>query len=171
LVRAWKGACFRVAEERWSYSKDLFTGEGARALGGRWNQPGIATAYASLEVRVATEEWLAQLARAGIPAESKLPAAVSFGEVELQKVLDVDGALIRRLRLTRKELLSSDWEEENRAGKESLPQALGRAALALGCEALLVPSAAVARGKNLVLFPGALLPGSWVVSHGLKGLP
>lgn len=163
----WKGTCFRVAEQRWSSSNHLFTGEGARLLGGRWNQPGTAAAYASLDPDAAYAEWKAQLQRAGIPLEQKLPAVLSFGDVELQRLLELGPALLRRLRASREQLLAVEWEDENHAGRESLSQALARAALDAGCEALLVPSA-VQKALNLVLFPRALAAGSRVEPHGLQ---
>ena len=167
---SWKGTCYRVAEERWSRAHDLFAGEGARRAGGRWNQPGTAAAYASLELEAALLEWKAQLRRAGIPLEQAMPAVVSTGEVELEQVLDLaDAALLRELGLTRTKLLASGWADENATGRESLSQALGRAALASGYEALLVPSA-VAKARNLVLFPQALRPGSRVAARELTRL-
>ena len=165
----WKGSCFRVAEERWARSEDLFSGEGARRLGGRWNRPGTAAAYASLDPDVAAKEWLAQLKRAGIPPAQRMPAAWTTGDVELQRVLDVgDASLLEALGLSKPDLLDVDWEEDNRRNRESLPQALGRAALRCKYEALLVPSA-TGRGRNIVLFPRALRAGSRVKPKGLKG--
>ena len=167
---AWKGTCYRVAEERWSRAHDLFTGEGARRAGGRWNHPGTAAAYASLELAAAVKEWKAQQRRAGIPLEQAMPAVVSSGEVELQQVLDLaDAALLRELGLARTKLLATRWADENAAGREGLTQAVGRAALAAGYEALIVPSA-VARARNLVLFPQALRPGSGVAVRGVTRL-
>ena len=51
------------------------------------------------------------------------------------------------------ELLAEDWRKVNDAGHESQTQALGRAAHEVGAGALLVPSARVLRGVNLVCFP------------------
>ncbi len=164
---AWKGECYRAAEERWATTVELFSGKGAQRIGGRWNAPGTATVYASLDPEVALKEWLAQAKRAGIPVRSRLPVAVSWGEVDLQRLVDLTSSLTLRRLAPRKALLAVEWGLENDAGRESLPQAVGRAALKLGCEALLVPSA-VTRAANLVLFPQALRPGSRVVPHGLR---
>ena len=114
---------------------------------------------------------MAQMERTGIPPEQGMPAVLGWGDVELQRALDVtDSSLLRALRITKKGLLDVDWEGENEAGRESLPQALGLAALMCGYEGLLVPSAA-AKARNLVIFPQALRVGSRVKAHGLKGLP
>ena len=167
---AWKGTCYRVAEERWSRAHDLFAGEGARRVGGRWNRPGTAAAYASLERETAVLEWKAQLRRAGIPLAQAMPAVISSGEVQLEQVLDLaDAALLRELGLSRTKLLAGGWALETEAGRESLSQAVGRAALASGYEALLVPSA-VAKARNLVLFPQALRPGSRIEASGMTRL-
>ena len=53
-------------------------------------------------------------------------------------------------------LLAEDWRKVNHAGHESLSQAFGCAAHDLGAEALLVPSARVPGGLNLVYFPESL---------------
>jgi len=168
---AWTGPCYRVAAEQWARSEDLFTGEGARKIGGRWNRPGIAAAYASLDVHAAMSEWLAQMKRAGISPKRAMPFVVGWGDARLQRVLDVaDAALLRQLKLSKKALLEAEWTAENLKGKESLPQALGRAAVRCRYEGLLVPSA-VTRARNLVIFPAALRIGSRLTSHGLMGLP
>ena len=48
-----------------------------------------------------------------------------------------------------------------------LSQALGRLAWALGLEGLLVPSAVVRRGLNLVVFPENLRPSSRLEARGI----
>ena len=61
------------------------------------------------------------------------------------------------------ELLTEDWRKVNDAGKESLSQALGRAAHKAGAEALLAPSAVVGGAFNLVVFVENLLPESAIL--------
>jgi hypothetical protein len=53
-------------------------------------------------------------------------------------------------------MLEEPWREEQQAGREALPQALGRLARERGWEGLLVPSAARRLGINLVVFPDVL---------------
>jgi len=165
----WKGPCFRVAAEEWSRSHDLFSGAGAARTGGRWNRPGLRAAYAALDPELALQEWLAQVRRAGLRAEQCLPTVLAWGEVELESVLDLTGPGAERIGVQRDELVTVDWEAENRASRECLPQAIGRAARLAGYEALLVPSAATL-GANLVIFPDRLRARSRVRAHGLKGL-
>jgi RES domain-containing protein len=49
-------AVFRLVRER--HARDAFSGEGARALGGRWNPPGFAVVYASESRALAALETL-----------------------------------------------------------------------------------------------------------------
>jgi hypothetical protein len=71
--------------------------------------------------------------------------------------------------LNLEELLSEDWRKINGEQKESRSQALGRAVADLG-EGILAPSR-IRRGKNLVIFPRSLRPGSQVEVLGEKDLP
>ena len=79
-------------------------------------------------------------------------------------------AHLRKLGLQTRALLGADWEGDNRDGRESLPQAVGRAAQSSACEALLVRSAA-GEGVNLVLFPDSLLSQSRILPRGLGPAP
>jgi RES domain-containing protein len=168
-ARRWSGACYRAAAPQWSRSHDLFSGEGARRIGGRWNPPGIRAAYVALSPEAALAEQLAQGRRAGIPDAHALPSVVSWGDARLSRVLALsDRALVRQLETTLRALLASDWPRENAAGREALPQAIGRAARESGWEALLVPSAAVRGAENLVVFPDRLVLGSRCTPHGLR---
>ena len=57
--------------------------------------------------------------------------------------------------------VTTDWTAENRAGREAVGQALGRAAFqAETVEGLFVPSAIGDEAENLVIFPKRLRPGS-----------
>ena len=62
------------------------------------------------------------------------------------------------------------WHKVNDAKHESQSQAFGRAAHDIGAEALLVPSARVAGGMNLVYFPQSLGRGSKVEIFGENDL-
>ena len=71
-------------------------------------------------------------------------------------VLDLTSAGIRRvLRVTLEELAAEDWRKLLQAGQETSSQALGRASAAVGASGLIVRSAAVPRGINVVVFPHA----------------
>ena len=54
------------------------------------------------------------------------------------------------------ELLEEDWRKVNDRGYESDSQALGRAVYDSGGEGILIPSARVPGGINLVYFPKSL---------------
>jgi len=54
-------------------------------------------------------------------------------------------------------MVSTDWREERANGREALTQAIGRATYEAGYEGLLVPSAAIPNGVNLVVFPENLV--------------
>jgi hypothetical protein len=62
--------------------------------------------------------------------------------------------------IDRRKMLAEDWHKLNAAGYESLTQAFGRATHDCGAEGLLVPSARVSGGINLVYFPKSLMKGS-----------
>ena len=77
-------------------------------------------------------------------------------EAQLVGVLNLTSAGIRRtLSVTLKELAAEDWRKLMQVGQESSSQALGRAAAVVGASGLLVRSAAMARGINVVVFPQA----------------
>jgi len=81
-----------------------------------------------------------------------MPLLIRGVEVRIQKVLFlIESPAQRVLFLTKEDLLAPGWEEANERGEEAPTQTLGRAALELSLEGLLVPSAA-APGENLVIF-------------------
>ncbi len=92
------------------------------------------------------------------------PKLIVAVRAKLAKVLDL--VALKGLRtktwLELDKLLAEDWHKVNDAGHESQSQAFGRAAHAIGAEALLVPSARVAGGMNLVYFPQSPARGSKV---------
>jgi hypothetical protein len=80
-------------------------------------------------------------------------------QVCLQRVLGlIDPGVRKTLGVTRGQLVGEDWRAVNRAGCESLTQAIGRLAWDAEWEGLLLPSAADPGGVNLIVFPGNLLP-------------
>lgn len=137
--------------------------------GGRWSAPGIRAAYLCESPEAALSEYLAGARDAGIPDRSGLPAVVAWGEVRLQRVLDLTRpAACAALGIDLTRLLASPWRSENECGQVSESQAWGGAARSSGSEALRVPSAAVAGAVNLVVFVDRLLPGSRLSAHGLS---
>lgn len=84
-------------------------------------------------------------------------------------MLDLTNPKLRRaLNLTLAELASEDWRKLLAIRKESLTQALGRAAAEAGLSGLLVRSAAVRRGVNVVVFPGVCRADRLSVVEGRK---
>ena len=92
------------------------------------------------------------------------PKVIVAVRASLSKVLDLvtPKGLRTKPWLELDSLLAEDWHKVNDAQHESQSQAFGRAAHAVGAEALLVPSARVPGGLNLVYFPRALARGSAV---------
>ncbi|CAN5368625.1 hypothetical protein BH20VER3_BH20VER3_19750 [soil metagenome] len=72
----------------------------------------------------------------------------------MQSILDLTDAPTRaQLGLTAEELRAEDWRKIQEEGRESLTQAIGRAVFSVKGEGLLVPSARVPEGVNVVYFP------------------
>jgi RES domain-containing protein len=145
----------------------VLSGEGARERGGRWNQPGLAAVYGSTTDETALEECRANDRYYGV--QTKSPRLLVAVDARLVRVLDLVSPVIRRtLGVTLKGLAAEDWRKELQAGRESSSQALGRAAAASGASGLLVRSAAVARGVNVVVFPLACRDDRMEVVEGEK---
>ena len=150
----WSGTFFRFQTIDFFSANDVLRGEGARLRGGRWNQPGLATVYGSTADTTALEECKANDRYYGV--ETKSPRLLVAVEAQLVGVLNLTSAGIRRtLSVTLKELAAEDWRKLMHVGQESSSQALGRAAAVVGASGLLVRSAAMARGINVVVFPQA----------------
>ena len=87
----------------------------------------------------------------GLSATPRLLVAI---ELSLQAVLDLTNASIRaQLGLTLDALREEDWRKVQEHGRESLTQAIGRAVFSNSGEGLLVPSARVPEGVNVVYLP------------------
>jgi RES domain-containing protein len=153
---------FRSVRPRYWSSGEYLTGEGSRIHGGRWNAPhSFATVYLSHSLKGAWEEFNGQRRKYGFAPESMLPRVFSAVNVELSQLLELtDGAVRQRLRVSLNRMITEDWETENRGGRESLTQAIGRAACEVKLEGLLVPSAQRAGGSNIVVFRHNMLPHS-----------
>ena len=166
---------YRVVTVTVTYANetDLLSGKGSSLFGQRWNPRGIAAVYGSISSpELALSEALAK-SRSGIGIESAFTPRVVVGiEVSVGRAIDLTAsATLRKLGVTRAELLAEDWFEIQRLGGESMTQALGRHAFECGIEALIVPSARSARGKNLVVFPANLAPTSTLIVQHSDQLP
>ncbi len=72
------------------------------------------------------------------------------------------------MNVTPADLGAEDWRKLQAAGKESFTQAIGRAVAAAGGSGLLSRSAAVPRGVNVAIFPGACAGDRLEVVDGAK---
>jgi RES domain-containing protein len=145
----------RVAGMDYANKEDLVTGEGSFKYGGRYNpQGGFRAIYGSMDLDTATAELLAHHRRQGRPdpeADVFPVVAVSL-QAEVERLLDLTDALVRRaLKVGLKDLVG-DWQDAQNLGQEALTQAIGRLAREAGYQGLLAPSAAKPGGRNLILF-------------------
>jgi RES domain-containing protein len=164
---AWHGTLFRLQTLDFPSPKDVLSGEGARWRGGRWNPPGLATLYGSTTDNTALEECKANDRYYGV--ETKGPRLLIAIETRLTRLLKLNAPTVRRgMHLMPNELESEDWRKLLAAGKESFTQAIGRAVSFSGGSGLLARSAAVARGVNVVVFPGVCTKDRLEVVHGKK---
>ena len=155
LFRPWKGAAYRVTTLNYPSPKSILLGQGSFLHGGRWNAVGSFRAvYGSTEDTVAVAESRATADYAGVSWPFRTPRLLVAIELSLQAVLDLtDTSIQTRLGLTMDGLKEEDWRKMQENGMESYTQAIGRAAFANGGEGLLVPSARVPTGVNVVYFP------------------
>ena len=157
------GIVYRTASPRYASEKDMVSGLGAAFAGGRWNPKGTAAVYCSLTPEAALAETFALQRYYSWPDYGALPRIIVALQVRLTGVLDLtNGEVRRRLLLSEKRLLETDWRAEVAKGCESLTQQVGAAAAALGFEAIRVLSATSERAPNLVVFPENLRSASFL---------
>ncbi len=164
LVSFWTGTIYRSTTERYASSEDLVSGAGAKITGARWNPPGLFPAiYGSLTPEIAMAETLEHARYYGVRPWTLMRRVFCAVEVELFRVLDLTaGEARRRLVVSQARMLAEDWRRQMDAGEEALTQAIGRAVFSAGIEGLLVPSAALRGGTNMVVCPTNLEPQSRV---------
>ena len=147
-----RAAFFRAIPVR--FAADPLSVEGSLQHGGRYNPIGGFGALYCAESRAVCA------AEIGKPAARHpvLPYRLARIRVQLQRVLDLtDASTLTALGLRPEDLTGQDWDATQR---------LAAQARAAGFEALLVPSAA-GPGRNLVVFPDRLDPGSRVRVVGI----
>jgi len=161
-LRGWQGVAFRSSTPAYSASRDLLSGEGVRRHGGRWNPPGIfAAVYASLTPETALAEALGRFREYGIAVADAMPRVLTALEIEVEALADLTCPRARQaLKVSKSRMRSEPWRRATEEGREAVTQAIGRAAFERGLEGLLVFSAPDPAGRNLVLFPVRLRPGS-----------
>lgn len=155
LFQPWNGAAYRVTTLDYPNPKSILLGQGSYLYGGRWNAPGSFRAvYGSTDDTVAVAESRATADYARVPLPFRKPRLLVAIELSLQAVVDLTTSeALRKLEVGAEELRAEDWRKVQEQGVESFTQAIGRAVFASGGEALIVPSARVNGGVNVVFFP------------------
>ena len=155
VFQPWTGTVYRVTTLSYPDSKSIVLGEGSFHFGGRWNAIGSFRAvYGSTADTVAVAESRANAEYGGLPYPFRTPRLLVAVGLSLRRVVHVSAKQVREaLELSEETLGAEDWRKIQNEGGESLTQMLGRAVFANGGEGLLVPSARVRTGVNVVYFP------------------
>jgi RES domain-containing protein len=160
LARPWTDEVFRATAPEWATAEHLLSGLGGIMAAGRWNAMGaFRVIYASLTPEGALAEALARARHRGIADSHAMPLVVSALRVRLAVVLDLrTEEAANALAVSPGALAREDWRVATAGGRESLSQAVGRAAHAAHLEGMIVPGVAAA---NLLILPDhAARPGS-----------
>ncbi len=155
LFQPWRGAAYRVTSLDYPHPKSILEGTGSYLNGGRWNAIGSFRAvYGSTEDTVAVAESRATADYVQITVPFRIPRLLVAIELSLQAMVDLRSEkALQKLGLSLSDLVAEDWRKVQERGTESLTQAIGRAIFAHSAEGILVPSARVAGGTNVVYFP------------------
>jgi len=169
----WKGLLFRASCLPYAQTAKLLDGKGSFTHGGRWSAAGTFPAVnLSTAPETAIAESGASFTYYNFAPSDVRPKIIVAVRASFSKVLDLVApkGLRTKTWLELDKLLAEDWHKVNDAQHESQCQAFGRAAHAIGAEALLVPSARVPAGMNLVHFPRSLARSSTVEILGQNDL-
>jgi RES domain-containing protein len=148
------GVIVRSVSIKFATEEEFFSGAGAAKSGGRWNSVGMLATYASLDVVTATKEAYQTILKFGFSMTSISPRVTAAAKVRLGSVLDLThDAVLNAIGFSIEDLINEDWRSIQSVGEESWTQAIGRAAIQCGFEAILVPSAQHDEGRNIVIFP------------------
>jgi RES domain-containing protein len=156
---AWKGLLFRASPLSYAQSAKLLSGQGSFGLGGRWSAAGTFPAVnASTDQATCIAESSASFTYYNWAPSDVRPKIVVAVRVNFIKVLNLvsSNGLRSMPWLELDKLLAEDWHKVNDANHEAQSQSFGRAAHDMGAEGLLVPSARVRGGVNLVYFPKSI---------------
>ena len=156
---------------KYANESDLVTGAGSAIHGGRWNPRGLRAIYGSLDVITAVKESYQLLAAFGFTGGVK-PRVIAGAQVKVRRVLDLkDAQTLEQLGFTERDLVEEDWRSIQFSGQESWTQAIAKAAVKAGFEAVRAPSAQNSEGVNFVIYPDHLLKGSFVLAAHPHELP
>jgi RES domain-containing protein len=141
------GIYYRSVEYRYMDPKEVLSGTGAAAYGGRFASVGTRAVYLAESDKAATEEVLARKRRLGGSAQitlDKYPRIVFGVTVWLERVLDLSKrGLPKALMSVRMNCLATD--------DLALSMELGDLLRARSIQGLIFPSA-VGRGRNLIVY-------------------
>jgi RES domain-containing protein len=155
---------FRMVNPRFTRDADIVGGKGGLVSVGRWNVRGrFHCTYTSRTPETALLESLARVRREHVPDEKALPKTLVCIAVRASRALDLTNGQVRqRLGVSKARMIEErQWLSDHYHNRESITQAIGRAAAMLGYEALISLSAAdKPHGVNVVVFPKNLLAGS-----------
>jgi RES domain-containing protein len=170
---AFHGILYRACDPMYANTRDLLTGEGSQKYGGRWNAPAkAATIYLAQSIEGAIAESLGLPSHYGFDSAKRLPLTLIAIDAVLELVIDLTSADLRKsMGVTVAEMIGCDWRNENAAGRESLPQAIGRAAFELGAHGITVPSAVKRTFRNLNVFPANFSVNCQLKIRGAEKLP
>ena len=153
----WTGMAFRAAMLPFARADKLVDGKGAYLHGSHWCAPrAFRCVNLSTTAKTALQESHSLAAYYGWDEAVMNPRVIVGVNLKLHHVLDLVAYSTLAQQLALADMLAEAWRELNTAGDESFGQALGRAAHALDAEAIVVPSAQVKGGVNIVVFPEAL---------------
>lgn len=173
LFRRWEGLLFRASPLEYARVARLLDGQGSFAHGGRWSAAGTFPANnLACAPETAVAESSATFTYYNFALSDVRPRVLVAVRVRFSRVLDLVAPRGLRVRawVGLDQLLVEDWHKVNDRGHESESQAFGRAAYDCGAEALLVPSARVPGGMNVVYFPRCVGRGSRVEVLGEEEL-
>ena len=149
------GICYRTTAYEWATRHDLISGVGSRLNGGRWNPPNLFNVvYLSCTLDTATAEYFQTNRKRGLPDHEAMPKVDNAVSCHLTRVLDLTRSKVRTtLGMTETQISNTAF---GKGSTESSTQAIGRLAHGLCFQGLLVPSAALPGGQNIVVFPEKL---------------
>ena len=142
-----EGLVYRAHSPEWSW--DPLSGAGAKRFGGRFNRPGVAALYTSLDVLGAIRE----ASPLGAPFH---PITLCQYRVDCEDLFDAqDPNALRRERVQRRDLACPSWNQEMLEGKVSASQRVADELVQKGYAGMVVrsfASGAAAEDINLVLW-------------------
>ena len=164
---AQRGTFFRSIDLQWLLKETPLSAIGSRKRGGRYNRKGDFEALYLADTQLtALYETEAIYESAGIVVGARQPPRVMLSlDYDLQRVIDLRAEdTLASLKITADDL-KQPWKIAQAEKRPVLTQRIGAAARAADIEALLVPSARVEDGTNLVVFTDRLRTGSRVILY------